>query len=189
MEELKAKFNRLLMSTGRRGMNDLINHLTINGFYKAPCSASFHLSCEGGLLLHSISVYEIANKIYQALELQIPYDSVVLTSLLHDCGKLGNWGKPLYEPNYLKSGEISTAKPYVCNSELQFGVLHELASIQIVEKFIELTEDEHNSILGHNGLYGVFKNQISGKETPLYLLTHTADMFSSRFYETKEGLI
>lgn len=189
MKEHIEKFNRLLASTGRPGIQNLINYLTVNNFYRCPCSTNFHLSIEGGLLLHSLSVYDIANKIHQGLELDIPYDSIVLCSLLHDVGKIGNWGKPLYEPNYLKSGELSTAKPFVCNSSLQLGAIHELASVQIVEKFIELTEDEHNSVLTHNGLYGIFKNQIQGKETALYLTLHTADMYSSRFYETKGGLI
>ena len=44
-------------------------------------------------------------------------------------------------------------------------------------------EEESWAILMHNGLYGAFKYQIPGKETPLYLLLHTADMWASRVLE------
>ena len=41
------------------------------------------------------------------------------------------------------------------------------------------------SILWHNGLYGPFKYEIQGKETPLYMLLHFADLWASRV--TEEG--
>ena len=94
----------------------------------------------------------------------------------------------MYVPKVLKNGTVSAAEPYTRNREIQ-SVEHELFSLQIVSKFIELTEDEQWSIMHHNGLYGVFKYNIPGNETALYLLLHTADMLTSRLFETKEGLI
>ena len=60
---------------------------------------------------------------------------------------------------------------------------HEVRSIQIAGRYIKLTEDENWAILMHNGMYGNFKYQIQGKETPLYLLLHMADMWASRVVE------
>ena len=52
---------------------------------------------------------------------------------------------------------------------------------------IELTEDENSAIQKHNGMYGPFRYVIQGKETPLYLLLHMADMWASRVTEKQEG--
>ena len=72
------------------------------------------------------------------------------------------------------------------NDELS-AVDHEIRSVKIASKYISLTEEEELAILWHNGLYGNFKYQISGKETPLYLLLHFADMWASRVTEKGEA--
>jgi 23S rRNA maturation-related 3'-5' exoribonuclease YhaM len=76
----------------------------------------------------------------------------------------------------------SDSKPFAQNPEL-LSVPHEVRSIQIASQFIELTEEENFAILYHNGMYGPFKYELQGKETPLYLLLHFADMWCSRVLE------
>ena len=61
---------------------------------------------------------------------------------------------------------------------------HELVSVIEASKYIKLTEDEQMAIAWHNGLYGLFKYQIAGKETPLYMIIHFADMWASRVMES-----
>ena len=48
-----------------------------------------------------------------------------------------------------------------------------------------VTEEEEHAILYHNGLYGSLKYSIQGKETPLYMIIHFADMWASRVLEAK----
>ena len=50
-------------STGRKGMDKLIEHMENEGVFTAPCSTRFHLAEEGGLAEHSFNVYENALKI------------------------------------------------------------------------------------------------------------------------------
>ena len=57
----------------------------------------------------------------------------------------------------------------------------------IARMYIPLTAEEEQAILWHNGLYGIFKYEISGKETPLYLLLHMADMWASRVIEKEDN--
>ena len=104
--------------------------------------------------------------------------------MLHDLGKCGQFGKPLYVPNILKSGKPSDTKPYETNRDL-LTLPHEVVSVVEATKFIDLTEDEQRAIAWHNGLYGCFKYDIQGKETPLYMIIHFADMWASRVVETK----
>jgi 23S rRNA maturation-related 3'-5' exoribonuclease YhaM len=63
------------------------------------------------------------------------------------------------------------------------NVPHEIRALSIISKFINLTEEEQFAILYHNGMYGDLKYQINGKETPLYMLLHFADMWASRVVE------
>ena len=98
---------------------------------------------------------------------------------------MGDHGKANYEPNVLKSGTVSAAKPYITNKSLIY-LPHEIRSAMIAERYIELSEDEEAAILWHNGLYGQFKYDIPGKETPLYMILHWADMWASRVVEDEK---
>jgi hypothetical protein len=90
----KDRFIELLRSTGRNGIETVIAKLEELGFFEAPASTRFHLSSKGGLLQHSLNVYEAAmmvrEKIVQRnpdLEGLLPVESVILSTLLHDTCK------------------------------------------------------------------------------------------------------
>lgn len=177
----KNNFEGLMLSTHVVGMENLLNNLESKGFYKSPCSGGHHLSEEGGLLEHSLNVINIALKLAKTLDYENE-KSVILAAGLHDIGKMGQFGKDGYLPNYLKSGQVSKTKPYVVNPNLM-NVPHEIRSIQIASSYIELDEDENFAILYHNGLYGPLKYEITNKETPLYMIIHWADMWATRVIE------
>lgn len=190
----------LLLSTERPGMKNLIEYMEDNGFFTAPCSTSHHLSTEGGLAQHSYNVYMIAKDIFYLLypgetEERSSEDSLIICSLLHDIGKMGQFGKPNYVPNMLKGRATkanpnpepkqSESKPFKSNPDLLY-VDHEVRALSIIGRFIELTEEEQLVILWHNGLYGPFKYEIPGKEIPLYMIIHFADMWASRVIEGED---
>ena len=191
--ETKAKIEKYLRDTKREGIEDLILYLEDIGFYDAPASTQFHGAYPGALAEHSLNVCETACSMFTSLiqfdqSVKCPENicqSIILCSLLHDVGKCGQFGKPLYVPNVLKSGELSASKPFERNKELM-TLPHEIVSCIEVTKFIDLTEDEQLAIAWHNGLYGAFKYDIQGKETLLYMIIHWADMWASRVLETKE---
>ena len=56
---MKEKFLELLKSVQRDGIEDLIKFMESTDFFKAPASTRFHGDFEGGLLQHSLKVYEI----------------------------------------------------------------------------------------------------------------------------------
>lgn len=199
---MKNRIEELLMGTGRAGMENLIEHMEENGFFTAPCSTGYHLSKEGGLAEHSLNVYAVAKDISFLLcdgPEGIPKeteDALIICALLHDIGKMGQFGKPNYVPNMLKGRATkanpnpepkqSESKPYKGNPELKY-IDHEVRALSIISKYIDLTEEEQQAILWHNGLYGPFKYEIQGKETPLYMIIHFADMWASRVIEKEVG--
>ena len=94
MNQGKSRFESLLMATDRKGMGNVLKELDALGFYKAPASTRFHGAYPGGLLEHSLKVYDEAMLIRNAqLQLkadvaaQLPSDSIAIAALLHDVCK------------------------------------------------------------------------------------------------------
>lgn len=197
--KMKDRIESLLLSTKREGMYGLLMWMDENGFYQMPCSGGNHLAKEGGLAEHSLNVFDlmhgIRNEGMLSNNFDMPTDSIIICGLLHDLGKCGDHGKPGYVPNMLKGRATkanqnpepyqSDKKPFKVNDEL-FPIDHEVRSVKIASKFIELTEEEELAILWHNGLYGNFRYQIQGRETPLYMLLHFADLWASRVIEKEK---
>ena len=196
----KQTIEELLRSTKRQGIEDLLHLMEVNGFYSAPCSSKYHLAKPGGLAEHSLNVYRVAKNIafnlytYPNTLSKEMIDSIVICSLLHDLGKAGQFGKPNYRPVLKPQTEISAEfivdgfkgldpelYEYETNKDLQY-IPHEVRSIAIASQYINLTEEEQFAILYHNGLYGELKG-FKGKETPLQMILHFADLWAARVIE------
>lgn len=193
---MRDKIIELLRSTGREGIENLITYMDEAEFFTAPCSTQHHLCKVGGLAEHSHNVFCCGTQLKDSLNFQcaewlkmlekdILSDSWTIVSLLHDLGKAAYHGKDNYTPNYLKSGVLSDKKPYETNPDRLY-IPHEIVSLLIAKRFIELTEEEEFAIMYHNGLYVPSGRDLQGKERPLQMLLHFADMWCSRFIE-KEG--
>lgn len=180
---MEERIKEMLRSTNREGVEELIEYMEQSGFFTCPASTKYHMAKQGGLAEHSLNVMNIALDVAKTMGYE-NRDSIIIVSLLHDLGKTGQFGKPLYVDNVLKTG-ISKAQPYKTNPELK-ALPHEITSIVEAFKRIELTEDEQMAICYHNGLYGDFRYEIQGKENELYLILHFADMWASRITEVED---
>ena len=191
--DVKGTIIEALKRTNREGVDILCEYLEQIGFFTAPASGANHSNGEGGLAEHSLNVMFTAEKIGVALyggqDYNKIHDSVVIAALLHDVGKCGDRGKAMYIPNVLKSGKVSEAKPWKHNKELLDPDDHAVRSLEIINRFVDLTEEERHAIRFHDGLYVTANYGVKGHETPLYLILHMADMWSSRIIEggTLEG--
>lgn len=188
-----------LLATKREGIENLVDYMDEIGFFEAPCSSQFHLSCKYGLVHHTRHVMENAEKLglclFGAEEYNKVHDSVMIAAALHDLGKCGQFDKPYYVPNMIKDGKPTKASPeqkYKQSEskpfEINKGLLHVdhcIRSVIIAWMYIDLTEEEQNAILYHDGLYGSMKYDVQGHETPLMLILHWADMWASKVQETK----
>lgn len=193
MEKVKVEITSLLKSTGREGVEDLISVMEEKGFFTAPASSGGgrHSAEEGGLAQHSLNVFKTAAKLAYVLLGPIERntkemrDGLAIVSLLHDLGKCGDYGKALYVPNILKSGKQSDAKPWERNKDL-LPTPHAFRSVEIANRWIDLTEGEAFAIRYHDGLYDRETGAmavIPGHETKLLMLLHWADMWASRVLE------
>jgi len=96
IETYKAEFISLLKSTGREGVDDLIEMLDEGKmhFFTAPASVNHHLNSDGGLLMHSLNtckaglqLREMVIAMKPELEGQLNRDSIIIATLLHDICK------------------------------------------------------------------------------------------------------
>lgn len=194
----KDEIIRLLKKTNRLGIDVVIEELEDDGFFTAPASGGHHSNQPGGLAQHSLNVVQMAEKIGVALLGGAGYnaiqDSVIITALLHDVGKVGDFGKQFYVPNMILDGRPTKAdpvqkykqsekKPWKRNPDLT-NVPHGVRSVVIVERYFELTEDEEYAIMYHDGLYEPSNVAvIKGHEIPLLMILHWADFWSSHVIE------
>ena len=148
----------------------------------SPASTRFHLCEEGGLLKHSVGVAETLLKFREFLAPGISEESCVIVGLLHDVGKVGMPGKPLYIPNdnewmVQKRGIKLKVNPKVVSMGLA------VRSLYLVAKHLPLTDAEAQAIAYHDGQYIADNKIIAHDEEPLTLLVHWADYWTAHIYE------
>ena len=80
---LKDEFINIFESNiTREGSKKLLEWLKGTDFFTTPASTRYHCACEGGLLMHSINVYNVMMKYFE--ETKDSKESFAIVSLLHD---------------------------------------------------------------------------------------------------------
>lgn len=181
---LMERYSKLksIVVTRKEQFNRLITFIEKETeWLKAPASTKFHLCKESGLLEHSCNVAETMLKLKNALAPEISDESCVIVALLHDLGKVGMPGKPQYlinEPTERqKKYGYPASTPYRFNNDLTYLSVP-IRSIYLVLPFIDLSEDEVQAIVYHDGQYVEDNASVATKETPLTLMLQYADTWS-----------
>ncbi len=175
---MKEQFIRLLQEIPREGIDKLIEFLKASDFFEAPASTRFHGAFQGGLLAHSMKVYEILKTKTS------DSDSVRIIALLHDICK-ANYYKTDYRNAKNELGVWEKVPYYTVDDTIPYG--HGEKSVMMLSEFIKLTNEEKYAIRWHMGftepkeLYGTIG--LAYKKYPIALLTHEADLEASYFYD------
>ena len=135
---MKEEFISLLRSTNREGIEEVIQFLEKSDFYKAPASTRFHGSFEGGLLEHSMKVYEILkHKVKNSvLNLNVSDDTLIIIALLHDICKV-NFYKVDYRNAKNERGEWEKVPYYTVDDTIPYG--HGEKSVMMITEYMKLT--------------------------------------------------
>lgn len=151
----KERFDNILRETGRRGIDNVLVELDKLGFYSAPASTKFHGSYSGGLLKHSLNVYDEAMMVLEmqlrlcpGIEQLIPVGSIAIAALLHDVCKA-----EIYKPEIKKrknaEGMWESYDGYgvdYSNFPLGHG---EKSVIRLLKWGLQMTDDEIMAIRWH----------------------------------------
>jgi len=182
---MKDKFLEILKTVKRDGIYELINFLEKSDFFKAPASTRFHGDHEGGLVEHSLKVYEILkHKVENSImPIEIPEESIIIIGLLHDICKT-NFYKVDYRNAKNALGVWEKVPYYTIDDTIPYG--HGEKSVMMITEYIKLTNEEKYAIRWHMGFsepkeqYGTLGQAF--KKYPLALLLHEADMEATYFY-------
>lgn len=197
--DYKSEFINLLRSTNREGVEDVIDELEELGFFCAPASTKFHLNHEGGLVEHSVNVCKVGLNIRKmmlemddSLREDLPEDSVIIASLLHDVCKADIY-KPVVKKEKNKFG-IWTEVPGYDVDYTNFPLGHgEKSVIVLLRCGMQLTDDEIMAIRWHMSAwdlpfqsYDLKSNLNKAKDIcPLLSLVQAADGLASSLIERK----
>lgn len=194
---MKEKYIELLRSTNAQGIEEVIKYLEESGFFKAPASTSFHLNYEGGLMEHSMNVYNMAMAMRgpilamkPEMEERLPQKSIIIAALLHDVCKATIYTK-MKKWEIGKDGKPEQQEKYVTNySQMPFG--HgEKSVIILLDLGLKMTVDEMVAIRWHMGAWDLAfqsyeaKSNIneSGNRYPLLSLIQSADNMATHILE------
>jgi len=167
----------------RRPFDELIRFLEEEtSWLTSPASTRFHLCEESGLLKHSIGVAETLLRFRAALAPEISEESCVVVGLLHDVGKVGMPGKPLYLPNENEWEKKNQGMMYKWNPDVTAMGLA-VRSLYLVGKYLPLSDAEAQAICYHDGQYVDENKPVALKEEPLLLLLHWADYWTMHTHE------
>ena len=183
---MKEEFINLLKSTKREGIENLISFLEKTDFFTAPASTRFHGAYEGGLLEHSMKVYETLDKKIKQTYLGINIDesTIKIVALLHDICKL-NFYKVDYRNAKNELGVWEKVPYYTIEDTIPYG--HGEKSVMMISEYIKLTSEEKYSIRWHMGftepkeVYGTIGQAY--KKYPLALLLFEADLEATYIYD------
>jgi len=203
IQELIEKFEQLLTSVKRDGIDKLLAYIRKSDFYRAPASTRFHSCHDGGLLEHSMNLYECLlskkqNPIWAEVLREVDDESLILIALLHDLCKSYLYvpefkNKKVYSDTGTKKDEggrfdWQAVKGYSTDDKIPYG--HGEKSVMMIEEFIKLKPIERYAIRWHMGFtepkeyWNTLTTAI--KKYPVILAVHQADMEATYLLEEEE---
>ncbi len=195
---MKEKFLEIYRENiTRPGAEEFLKWLESTDFFTAPASTRFHLSRPGGLVEHSIHVYERLLKLCDTengekfLSAKLPDDeTIAICGLLHDICKANFYGVEMRNRKN-EQGQWEKYPFYVVNDQLPYG--HGEKSVYIISSFMKLSREEAMAIRWHMGFSdnefkaGGYSVGNAFEKFPLALLTHIADIQATYLDEVEEA--
>lgn len=202
-QEHIKRFEDLLLSVDRKGIDKLIDFIRKSDFYTAPASTKYHLCHEGGLLEHSLNVYDCLlakadNEIWKPIMSEIDRETLILTALLHDLCKANYYSveyrnQKVYSEYGTKSDnkgrfDWESVPFYIVDDKYPYG--HGEKSVMMADSFITLKPIEKYAIRWHMGFTEPKENwnylTKSIQLYPLVMAIHEADLEATYLLEKEE---
>lgn len=189
---LKDKFIKLYkQEITREGSGEFLTYLESKSsdFFTAPASQRYHGAYEGGLLAHSLNVYECLSeylrraRVKELYKMEYPAESIAIAALLHDVCKI-NCYKPGTRNVKDENGKWQSVPCYDYEDKLPYG--HGEKSVYILTGYMRLSREEAFAIRYHMGFSGIEDKRNIGdalERFPLAFALNVADMEATYFLE------
>lgn len=193
----REEFISLLRSTGREGMDYVLEDLEKLGFFDAPASAGHHLNTAGGLVRHSLNTYHAAMGLYESmkalepsLENEVKRESITIAALLHDVCKADIYKRTVKKRRDQLGNWVDSEGYKVSYRNFPMG--HgEKSLVWLLCAGLVLEDDEMLAIRWHMGAWGLNMNSLEDTRSydtarklyPLVSLIHSADTLAASILE------
>ena len=180
----------------REGANELLAYLMgpNSDFFTAPASTRYHSAYEGGLLEHSLNVYECLkdylarNRVKNEYGLSYSDESIAIVALLHDLCKVNVYKVSTRNVKDPVTGQWRATPYYEFDDKLPYG--HGEKSVYIISGYMKLTREEAFAIRYHMGFSNEDDPRNVGntfEQFPLALAVSIADTEATYFIEARQG--
>lgn len=202
MKDYKSRFLSIYTEKIKRaGADKFLEWLNKTDFFTAPASTRYHLAEPGGLVAHSVHVYERLRSLYLAEKINDLKDcgdavaaglsdaeeeTIAICGLLHDICKVNFYKAGTRNVKNETTGQWEKVPCYTIEDQLPYG--HGEKSVYIIGGFMRLTREEAMAIRWHMGPWQDGEKQNAGAafgKFSLALLTHMADMQATYLDETE----
>lgn len=168
--------------------DSILSWIRSTDFYSAPASTKYHDSQYGGLLVHSLKVYNNAVDLYHLKKFEeVDIESLTLCSLAHDWCKIGYYTSYMKNVKDDKTGTWHQETAYMVD---QRGVPlgHGVSSMFLASRFVSLDADEALALRWHMGRWNCCEIELSelqkaNESCPLVYLIQFADQLACVKYQ------
>ena len=175
----------------RPGADKLLEYMLSeeSDFFTAPASTRYHGAYAGGLLVHSLNVYNCLkaylarDRVREVYHMDYSEESIAICALLHDLCKM-NFYTVEFRNSKNAAGQWEKVPYYKIDDRLPYG--HGEKSVFLIERKMRLKLDEAMAIRWHMGEFGdKNSNAISQAYDayPLAVKLHLADLESTYLRE------
>lgn len=198
----------------RDGITKLLEDLESGtDFFNAPASSKYHLSCPGGLVQHSLNVFNCLmmkkqSPFWQNVLANISDETLAIVSLFHDLCKANMYVQSTRNVKTYDAEKVAAARAngqypkqdsqgafvwetvpcYEIDEKLPYG--HGEKSVILLQQYLKLNKHEIYAIRWHMGFSEPKDNYNAlGKAMelePLILALHEADLEASKILEIEE---
>lgn len=194
----KDRFLNELNKVKRDGLDILIKYIKEQSdMFTAPSSTKFHMSVKGGLLQHSLNVYDALKSMLQYNEedntfsycivgqeiAKISEESLIIITLLHDLCKTKFYATE--KRNKKIDNQWKEVDVYTVSDQIPYG--HGEKSVMMIESCMKLSMEERMAIRWHMGFPETYleRNTFNAavEKFPIIWALHTADMLASHVME------
>lgn len=176
----------------RAGSQELLDWLLKTDFFTAPASTKYHCACEHGLVMHSVSVYDVLMEKHFDMGADSP-ESFAIISLLHDLCKAEFYKVSTRNVKNDETGEWEKLPYYSVEDKFPYG--HGEKSVFLIERFMRLKIEEAMAIRWHMGGFddavkgGGFSISVAYEKYPLAVKLHLADLESTYIREKNTSAV
>lgn len=173
----------------RPGAQELLDWMLKTDFFTAPASTKYHCACHEGLVMHSLSVFNVMMEKHFDEETD-SLESFTVCALLHDLCKAQFYKVSTRNVKNEETGKWDKVPYYSIDDAFPYG--HGEKSVFLIERFMRLKTAEAMAIRWHMGGFedsNGFSVSKAYEKYPIAVKLHLSDLESTYLREKNTSAV